>query len=86
MSKMNDITEQSEFKETICKHYHGDYGTLYSTASCSGLTFWQCACGYRVMTNGVVVDFILKDLIDSYLKTLEVKCKDSQNGKIKINN
>jgi hypothetical protein len=52
---------------------------LYSTATCSGITIWQCACGYRTVTNGVVNDLILKDLIDGYVQTLKVECKDSPN-------
>jgi len=61
---INDIVEQSIFKDTICKHYHGNYGMLYSNATCGGLTIWQCACGYRTVTNGAINDLILKDLIE----------------------
>lgn len=76
---INDFVESPEFKSSICKHYHGDYGTLYFTATGSGLTFWQCACGYRTVSNEVIADFILKDLIDDYLSTLSKECKDSPN-------
>ena len=66
-------------KDSVCKHYHGDYGTLYSTSTCGGLTIWQCACGHRVATNEVINDFVLKNLIDEYLQSLNVECKDSPN-------
>ncbi len=59
-----DIVQQLNFKTTICNHYHGDYGTLYSTFADNGRTIWQCACGYRTVTNGVV-NFSLKEFLDS---------------------
>lgn len=63
-SQNYDIVFEHRFKDTICKHYHGDYGMLYSSFADNGVTIWQCACGYRIITNAAV-NLSLKDTIQN---------------------